>query len=129
MKTIRLTIGILLLIVAANAFGGGYYGLAGAENVPLEWLEGSPFSSYFLPSLFLLVVIGGTCLLSGIAVLRQSGSSRLFTFICSALLLGWITIQLLIIGYVSWMQPAILTIALTVGVMAIKLPQKQRARA
>jgi hypothetical protein len=57
----RYTLGGLLALVAVNAFGGGYYGLAGAEGIPREWLAGSPFHSYFVPSLFLLVVVGGSC--------------------------------------------------------------------
>jgi hypothetical protein len=45
-KVIRMTLGVILSLLALNALGGGYYGMAGAENVPLEWLEGSPFKSY-----------------------------------------------------------------------------------
>ena len=47
-KIIRYSLGILLLIVAVNAFGGGYYGMAGAKDVPIEWLKGSPFRNYFV---------------------------------------------------------------------------------
>jgi len=49
----------LLAFVALNAFAGGYYGLSGAKGIPREWLTGRPFASYFIPGLFLLVVIGG----------------------------------------------------------------------
>ena len=35
--------GTLLDFGALNAFGGGYYGLAGAQGIPREWLRGSPF--------------------------------------------------------------------------------------
>ena len=42
-KIICYTLGILLLIVALNAFAGGYYGITGDEGVLLELLEGSPF--------------------------------------------------------------------------------------
>ena len=45
-KPVRYTLGLLLLLVAINAFGGGYYGMAGAKDVPVEWLEGSPFHNY-----------------------------------------------------------------------------------
>lgn len=38
---IRYPLGGLLAFGALNAFGGGYYGLAGAPGVPTEWLEGS----------------------------------------------------------------------------------------
>jgi hypothetical protein len=52
-KVIRYTLGILLLVVTVNALGGGYYGMAGAKNIPLELLKGSPFRNYFIPGLFL----------------------------------------------------------------------------
>jgi hypothetical protein len=48
---IRYSLGSLLAFGALNAIGGGYYGLSGAAGVPKAWLEGSPFSDYFIPSL------------------------------------------------------------------------------
>ena len=65
---IRYSLGGLLAFGALNAFGGGYYGLAGAAGVPTEWLKGSPFPDYFVPSLILLVVVGGSFLVAAIAV-------------------------------------------------------------
>jgi hypothetical protein len=35
-----------------NAFGGGFYGLNGAKAIPRAWLDGSPFHSFFVPSLY-----------------------------------------------------------------------------
>jgi hypothetical protein len=125
MKALRIILGTLLLIIAANAFGGGYYGMAGAENVPVEWLEGSLFKSYFIPSLFLFTVIGGTCLVAAIAVFRNAGYARRLTFISAGLLLGWITVQVTIIGYVSWMQPAIFISGLLVLLFAALLSKQQ----
>ena len=107
--------GILLLVIALNAFGGGYYGMAGAENVPTEWLQGSAFTSYFLPSLFLFVVIGGMCLVGSIAAFRNSAYTWHLSLVCAILLAGWIIIQLLIIGYVSWMQPAVFICAIVIA--------------
>jgi hypothetical protein len=124
-KTLRITLGIVLLILAANAFGGGYYGMAGAENVPVKWLEGSPFKSYFIPSLFLFVVIGGMCLVASIAAFRNSKHARKLSFICAGVLLGWITAQVLIIGYVSWMQPAISVSAIVIAAIAFQLPKQK----
>jgi len=66
-STIRYVLGGLLAFGALNAFGGGYYGLSGAEGVPTEWLEGSPFSDYTVPSVILLVV-GGSFLVAAVAV-------------------------------------------------------------
>ena len=47
-------LGNLLLFLALNAFGGGYYGMAGAKDVPVEWLEGSPFNNFFFLPLYSL---------------------------------------------------------------------------
>ncbi|HYI19120.1 MAG TPA: hypothetical protein VD836_10450 [Solirubrobacteraceae bacterium] len=38
-------------LIAVNAVGGAWYALAGAPNVPKEWLEGSPFRDYRVPGL------------------------------------------------------------------------------
>jgi hypothetical protein len=57
-KTVRHSLGILLLLLTINAFGGGYYGMTGANDVPVEWLKGSPFKNYFVPGMVLFLLIG-----------------------------------------------------------------------
>jgi hypothetical protein len=103
----RISLIVLLFIVAFNAFAGGYYGLAGAKNVPPEWLEGSPFRNYFIPSLLLFVVVGGSCLLAALAMLRRWTIAGKLAMLAGIIMLGWIVAQVSIIGYVSWLQPAI----------------------
>jgi len=68
---VRYSLGGLLAFGALNALGGGYYGLTGAVGVPTEWLEGSPFAYYFVPSLILLVVVGGSFAVAAIAVFAR----------------------------------------------------------
>jgi hypothetical protein len=104
-KLVRNTLGILLLLVAINAFGGGYYGMAGAKNVPTEWLKKSPFHNYFVPGLILFVVVGGLSLVAAIAVFKQHRFAHKLAFFCGVIILIWLSIQIAIIGYVSWMQP------------------------
>lgn len=105
-KIARITSAILLLLVALNAFGGGYYGMSGAPNVPVEWLKGSPFSDYFVPSLFLFIVVGGASLFAAFAVFKNYTFARSIALIAGIIILSWIAVQVAIIGYVSWMQPA-----------------------
>jgi hypothetical protein len=50
-SSVRRALGVLLAFGAINAFAGGYYGLSGAKGVPVEWPDGSPFGSYFIPVL------------------------------------------------------------------------------
>ncbi|RNI31523.1 hypothetical protein EFB08_03110 [Rufibacter latericius] len=94
------------MLVAVNAFGGGYYGMAGAENIPAQWLKGSPFQDYFIPSLILFVCVGGSALAVATPPFWHHWLARTSAFICGVILLLWISIQVAIIGFVSWLQPA-----------------------
>ncbi|MGZ5243189.1 MAG: hypothetical protein ACXWDO_08430 [Bacteroidia bacterium] len=125
-KFIRYTLGVLLLFLALNAFGGGYYGMAGAKDIPLEWLDDSPFRNYFIPSLVLFVLVGGSALVSGIMVLRRHQQARSAAFVCGALVLLWLIAQVAIIGYVSWMQPTTALLGFVILSLAWKLPTYQQ---
>ena len=96
----------LLAFGALNAFAGGYYGLEGAPGVPIEWLHGSPFRDYFIPSLVLFFVVGGSMLAAAILVFMRSPLGRVAALAAGVVLLIWISVQVAVIGYVSWMQPA-----------------------
>jgi hypothetical protein len=120
----RYLLGSLLAFGALCAFAGGYYGLAGAKDVPSEWLDGTPFKDYFFPSLILFVVVGGSCLAAATAVLLGLRVARLAAFGAAAVLLTWLAVELLMLGYVSWMQPATTAGALVVLLLAWLLPSR-----
>lgn len=110
-KARRTSLLALHLLVGLNALAGGYFGLSGAPQVPIDWLDGSPFQSYFIPSLILLFVVGGSQFLAAFFLFRKSPSSLKLSKLAGAILLVWIIVQVSIIGYVSWLQPAIAMIA------------------
>lgn len=124
---IRYLLGALLTFGAINAFAGGYYGLSGAKGVPLEWLAGSPFGDYFIPSLILFVVVGGVFSFAAMAAFMRSRLARVSAFIAGVIVLVWIAVQLAIIGYVSWMQPATLFAGVLVLILASLLPASRLA--
>ena len=72
-RVLRFILGGSLAFMAVNAVGGGCYGLAGAKGVPVEWLVGSPFADYSVPSLILLIVVGGSSLAAAITIFAVSG--------------------------------------------------------
>lgn len=113
-KTIRFTLGTLEGFLALNAFGGGYYGMSGAEGVPLELLQGSPFKSFFIPGLFLFVMVGGSFLLSAIAVFARWKVAKRLSFWAVGIVLSWLAVQVYLIGYISWMQPSTAVVALVI---------------
>jgi hypothetical protein len=118
----RYLLGGLLAFGAVNAFAGGVYGLAGAEGVPREWLEGSPFRDYSIPSLILFVVVGGCLLWAAIAVFANHHTASTLALVSGVVVLGWIAVQVALIGYVSWMQPATALSAIVVVLLALGLP-------
>lgn len=122
-RPFRFVLGALLGFGALNAFGGGWYGLAGAEGVPTAWLDGSPFSTYVVPSLILLVVVGGAFAAAAALVLAGSRRGRTAALLAAGVVLGWIAVQVAIIGHVSWMQPATAIAGLVIAALAWWAPQ------
>lgn len=119
---IRRLLGALLTFGALNAFAGGYYGLSGAEGVPREWLAGSPFTDYVLPGAILFMVVGGALALAATMVFSRHRHARAGAFAAAGVLLVWIAVQVAIIGYVSWMQPATFAAGLLILVLTTRLP-------
>jgi hypothetical protein len=119
MKALRIILIVLELVVALNAVGGGIYGLAGAAGVPVELLRGSPFQSYFWPSLILLVAVGGSMLTAALLMTLRPRLGALISVGAGLVLAGWIGVQIAIIGFMSWLQPTLFVVALVVIVLSV----------
>lgn len=115
---LRRCLAALLGFIALNAFGGGAYGMSGAKGVPTQWLAGTPFRDYFLPSLFLFVAVGGTWLAAAMLVLVRHRADKAAAMAAGLLGLLWIGAQVSLIGYVSWLQPAVALASLAVLALA-----------
>jgi|SRR4051794_36992529 hypothetical protein len=94
---------LVTAVAALNGVGavlGGLGLLRDAEGMGYKesWLRG-PFTSYAVPGAFLLVVIGGGMLATaGLAMRRHRLAPRL-AWIMGAILLAWLVIETLVIGY------------------------------
>ena len=100
--------------------------MSGAKGIPRAWLAGSPFSSYLVPSLVLFFVVGGSCLVAAIALFAKWHVRLSAAFISGVVLLAGIVAQMIVIGYVSWLQPAILIVAMAVLFLAARLRTSQQ---
>ena len=92
--------------------------------MPIEWLGGTPFSDYFIPSLILIVAVGGSSLIAAIAVLLRLRFARLLAFDAVVTLFIWLAVQVAMIGYVSWMQPTTAMVGLLVLLLTWALPRQ-----
>jgi hypothetical protein len=75
-------------------------------GLPPSLLADTPFPDFRVPGILLALVVGGAALAAAAALLaRRPAASRLV--LCSGvLLMGWITVQVALLGYESVLQPA-----------------------
>jgi peptidoglycan/LPS O-acetylase OafA/YrhL len=103
------------------ALGGMAYALGGAEGVPSEWLESSPFKSYVGPGLILGGAVGGSNLAAAWSTWRRRPNAATFSLIAGLVVVGWITAQVAIIGPRSWLQPLFFLTGVLTLVLARRL--------
>lgn len=101
----------LHVFVGVGAIGGGIAALldptGSAIGIDLSLLDSSPFSSFLIPGLFLLVVLGFGSIASGIIFKRYSDRrGGLTSLAASIVLIAWILIQAVILGVnnVIWLH-------------------------
>jgi len=94
---------IVVGAAVANGIGallGGAGLLHDAEGMGYResWLRG-PFSDYTVPGLFLLVVIGGGMIVLAALALAEGPAAPAVSYRMGLLLLAWLAIETLVIGY------------------------------
>lgn len=99
----------LRILMAALAFQG-LSGVAGgvgliadpggtAIGIPLAWLQGSPFTSYLVPGVVLLTVLGIGPLVVAYGLWTSRSWSAVAALAIGAALLVWIAVQIAVVGY------------------------------
>jgi hypothetical protein len=112
---------ILLIFQGISGLAGGI-GLVmdptgESLQIPLSWIENSPFENYLIPGLILLTVLGIFPLVVSYALWRQliwAWTGGLFVGIA---LIVWIGVEILIIGYQS--QPPLQLIYGSAGLLLL----------
>lgn len=106
-----------LWINAIGAIYGGGFIIGGARGLPLDLLDGSPFSDFAIPGVILLVVVGGTSLLAATARNRKWDNMFLLTLLAGVILLGWIIVEFLMIpeGWIPQLIFMLISVPMIVG--------------
>jgi hypothetical protein len=103
---------VVIAVAALNGVGavaGGIGLVRDAEGMGYEtsWLRG-PFSDYTVPGLFLLVVIGGGMLLTAGLAAASHPAAGVAAGAIGWVLIAWLVIETLVIGYRGGIQIAFL---------------------
>lgn len=108
----------LCFAVAITAIGGGVALVAAPDgsyvHMPVSTLSHSPFSSFLIPGLLLLLVIGLGNLFAGIAVARDSVSANFVAFLGGVALLVWIVMEMVFLRTANFLQLSYLGVAIAI---------------
>ncbi len=122
----------LFILHAFVSVGALFGGLAGMLNpfeplgIPAELLDGSPFSSYFVPSLILFVVIGLGNGFSALTAKRNSKYQGYISSVFSWALMIWIVVQVVIIDTVDFLHVLYFLIGLAGAAWGMLILYEQR---
>ena len=130
--TRRLTIGLgaLQVFIGLGAVAGGL-GLAldpSGKNIgmPLEMLEGSPFTTFLIPGIVLFAVNGLGSLLGAVLTFARHRCSGEMAMVLGAFLVAWIVVQVYWVQGIHWLH----WLYFILGLLEFTLgwPARKRAR-
>jgi hypothetical protein len=114
---------VLHLVVGVSAVAAGLALVNDPSGEVLsfdtDWLDGSPFPTYFVPGLFLALVNGGLNLGSAYGIARREWWDGVVSLVAGIVLLTWIVVQWAIIGYQHWTQVMWLVVFTTMLAIAV----------
>jgi len=111
----------LLAFGAVSAIAGGIGLLGDGIGLPLDWLDGSPFSDYTIPGIILGAIVGGSQLLAAGAMLRRVERSHTTAAIAGVVMMGWIASEVLIVGTHGGLMLALQLIYSVLGLAELAL--------
>jgi hypothetical protein len=86
------------IILGATSIGGGVVMLAGRNLLPLNLLKDSPFSSYLLPALALIFLVGGFSAAAVVLLLRRHPLGTLLSAVAGLSIVVFMVTEILMIG-------------------------------
>jgi hypothetical protein len=120
----------LLLLTGLNAVVAGLLFMVlpdgSGMGMNTDYLEPSPFSSYFIPGLILFFVNGVMNLLAAVHTLKKGKFYPQWILLQGLLLLGWIGIQVVLVRDFNFLHTAMLLIGFVLIIYAWLLRKRER---
>ncbi|HEU0074065.1 MAG TPA: hypothetical protein VFS30_08635, partial [Dehalococcoidia bacterium] len=88
------------------------------EEPPLDWLDGTPFRSYLIPSLLLAFVVGGSATFATVAMLLDGEAGGAGSAVAGGIMMGWIAVEFRMLDQPSWLQALYFGAGLLMTVLA-----------
>ena len=124
----RIAVVVADLFEAVSAIVGALGLVVGFMNIPVSVLRGTPFADFTIPALLLGFVVGGSALAAAaIAVFGPRRFDALASAVAGCVTVGWLTVEIAMIGLGSWAQVVWLLVGLLmVGLAGLLWQAKSR---
>lgn len=110
----QMVLGGLLALHALSAMAGGLSLIAGKVDVPLSWLEGTGFTSYYFPGVILFALVGGSALFALLTFTKRLSLAPYLSLLSGIIMLFWILGEIVSIGQIHVLQIVYLITSLVV---------------
>jgi hypothetical protein len=129
-SNLRIALVVVDQFLAVSAIVGAIGLVVGFMNIPLSALHGTPFADYTVPALVLGFVVGGSALVAAAIALVVPRRGALFgawrldalaSAVAGCIMVGWMAIEVALIGLGSWVQPAYFVVGLLMIGFAVLL--------
>jgi hypothetical protein len=104
----RIAIEVLAAFIVVSAVAGGGGLIAGRLPFPLDWLAGTPFSTYLVPGVILAVIVGGSALGAAALMVQRHPFGVPAALGAGFIQVGWILGELVLVGtrdnVMGWLQ-------------------------
>lgn len=121
---LRLTLVALLGLVGLGGVYGGVQMLAhpyGPMGMSTQMMARTPFDSFVVPGLLLLLLVGVVPLFLAVDLLPRTHRHPGWVFAFGVGLMAWIVTQWVVVDAWLWLQPAIFAVGLVIAVVAALL--------
>ena len=118
-KGLRISVVVVDLVEAVSATVGAVGLVVGFMNIPVSVLNGTPFADFTVPAMLLGFVVGGSALAAAaIGVFGPRHIDVLASAAAGFITVGWLTVEIAMIGLGSWLQVAYLVVGLSMVTLA-----------
>jgi len=119
-KTLYTTLIILNIFLALTAIPGGFCLLTGIAAPPIDELKGSVFTDYTIPGLALMIIVGGSALLTAVMFIRKYKYAVFYSAIVGLIIMIFEFVEILAIGSPTGAGLVMQIIYFVLGVLLVK---------
>lgn len=129
-KWLTLSTGIFQVLIGAGAVLGGFHLVTdptgGSLGMSVNWLAGTPFTSFLIPGIILLIFNGfGTLAGSGATFSGYRFAGEIAILLGGGMMI-WILTQVALIGLMNFLQPLYFSVGIIEVILGIMLRKTVR---